>query len=742
MIVVTLTACGGGTSAPMPDAKMPGPDAALLPGPTLTARPGQSATHLSWTAVGGATSYQLYRASAKGTQGSAITTVTSTSYDDTSITNFQPEYYEVTGVVGGSETAPSNQAEAFGYDLSHWTTRREAYRLLAFAYAPASETASGAPIYVSAGEGGTVVTSSDGTAWTSAPKLPIERIDSVAFGAGLFVAGGYSQGGVTHNLFTSTDAVHWTVLDSGLSSDLNDAAYAYSGMPGALTNVYVVVSASGKILSSHDGTTWTPHTCGTNELYSVSALQYTDATGAAAFEMMAAGFQTACVSTDGVNWSPVTLSGPAAMSTFVSLAADPAASAFWLLDYQGLLFKRPYNTTTHAFGAATSTTLTIPAGQFASVAAYVDGAMTHHVVVTTTLSGLLATTAMTPTGFAPLTMPTTFLAPDPTYQALGVAGTSLFVTTWGEQILRSDDGTATFTIARDDPGGNNVSVASRDGLSVVAQDQNGSIWTSSDSASFAFGATGAATYAYPIALTPTGFSVVYPDYTIKGLDIYESSDAQTWTLTPAPFTQCTGCTIYAGRVIAKPEGGYLISVDLDMGTTSAEYAVTGSAAAGFTTTPQNPPSGFMQTWEENHLFYGLTNIYSTMTFCSILESGDGITWNTVAQFPPTFYADWYLDDGATKYVVDAFGKMSSSTDGVTWSAPVTLDPGGRTINKLIRLGDHLIAVGNNGVVMASLDGVHWDPVAPEVGQDSFYDVAITDRGLVLVGANDVVVTMP
>jgi hypothetical protein len=166
--------------------------------------------------------------------------------------------------------------------------------------------------------------------------------------------------------------------------------------------------------------------------------------------------------------------------------------------------------------------------------------------------------------------------------------------------------------------------------------------------------------------------------------------------------------------------------------------VTGSPAAGFTTTAQIPNVWFRQTWAVGNTLYGITAFVSS----AIMQSTDGVTWTTVGQLPPSLSPMYYFDDGATKYVVGENGKLSSSTDNVTWSSVVVIDPEQRTIWKLVRLGDHLIAVGDRGLLLASLDGTTWTPIAPDVGSDPLTDIAITDRGVVLVGALDVLVTAP
>jgi len=734
VVAVILSAACGSHSSNSPDAAPP--DAApLLPGPTLSARPGQNQTHLTWSAVDGATSYNVYRSNAQGTQGAIVGSVAAMQLDDTSVTNFEPEWYEVTGVVGGVETAPSNQANAFGYDLSHWTVRQEAFRLGAFAYGPANSTATGKDIYVAAGYNGTVLTSSDGVAWTHVAPLPISRVDSVTFGAGQFVAVGYSQTGGAKNVFTSGDGVTWTMHDSGDGGELESVAYAVSGALGSTTSLYIAVGDANTILTSPDGATWTKHTCGMGGFYTVSVLPHVNMLSSS-YVSIAAGVNGVCYSTNGTTWTAITLPMALANKAFVASTPDETTSSIWMLDNEGTVYQQPYNFTTSALGTASSTTL--PAtGTYFGIAASVDATSTRHVVAASRAGILYGTTAATATGFTQLAgaMSSTPLVP-PAFEVMGAAGSAMFVLTEGEQILRTTDDGATLAIVRDDPGGTNNSVATHGALTVI-DNGNGVNLSSHDAATFSPGTTTSFYESFHIVPTASGVSLAYVD--TSALQIFESSDAQTWTQTTAPLTLCPGCSPTPdGWVLPLDGGGYHIAMAEYQNSNTTGLDVKGSAASGFTTSLETPNLLMVQTWQRAGMFYGLTSVGTA----SVMESGDGVTWTTIAQFPTGFLPTCYFDDGATKYIADAYGKLSTSSDGVTWSAPRVLDPGNRAVSRLLRMGDHLIAVGDSGLFAASLDGLTWTPLPAVVDPDYFSDLALTDRGLVVVGSEDVVLTAP
>jgi hypothetical protein len=69
---------------------------------------------VSWDAVSGATSYNLYRSTTSGNEGSTPyqTDITGTSYPDTGLTNGTPYYYEVTAVESGTEGPVSSEVSA------------------------------------------------------------------------------------------------------------------------------------------------------------------------------------------------------------------------------------------------------------------------------------------------------------------------------------------------------------------------------------------------------------------------------------------------------------------------------------------------------------------------------------------------------------------------------------------------------------------------------------------------------
>ncbi|MGO8673184.1 MAG: choice-of-anchor tandem repeat GloVer-containing protein, partial [Capsulimonadaceae bacterium] len=105
---------GGGTSAQSNEASAT-PEPPIPPAPTgLTATAGNTQVALSWTASTGATTYNIYRGTATGGEGStAIATgVTGSTYTNTGLTNGTTYFYKVAAVNGGGTSAVSSEASA------------------------------------------------------------------------------------------------------------------------------------------------------------------------------------------------------------------------------------------------------------------------------------------------------------------------------------------------------------------------------------------------------------------------------------------------------------------------------------------------------------------------------------------------------------------------------------------------------------------------------------------------------
>jgi kumamolisin len=80
----------------------------------LTATPGNSSVTLSWAASAGATSYNVYRGTSPGGEGSTaiISDITATTYTDSTVTNGVTYYYEVSATNSVGTSGFSNEVSA------------------------------------------------------------------------------------------------------------------------------------------------------------------------------------------------------------------------------------------------------------------------------------------------------------------------------------------------------------------------------------------------------------------------------------------------------------------------------------------------------------------------------------------------------------------------------------------------------------------------------------------------------
>jgi regulation of enolase protein 1 (concanavalin A-like superfamily) len=82
--------------------------------PTLAAAAATGAVSLSWSPVAGATTYNLYRSTTPGGEGSTpyLTALTGSSYSDTAVTAGTAYYYKLTAVNSAGESGPSGEKSA------------------------------------------------------------------------------------------------------------------------------------------------------------------------------------------------------------------------------------------------------------------------------------------------------------------------------------------------------------------------------------------------------------------------------------------------------------------------------------------------------------------------------------------------------------------------------------------------------------------------------------------------------
>ncbi len=110
-----VAAVNAGGTSPLSNEASATPQAGAPPAPRgLKATPGNKQVTLAWTASSGATSYNVYRGTAAGAEGSTpiATGIAQTSYTNTGLTDGTRYFYKVAAVNAGGTSPLSNEASA------------------------------------------------------------------------------------------------------------------------------------------------------------------------------------------------------------------------------------------------------------------------------------------------------------------------------------------------------------------------------------------------------------------------------------------------------------------------------------------------------------------------------------------------------------------------------------------------------------------------------------------------------
>jgi len=224
--------------------------------------------------------------------------------------------------------------------------------------------------FVTVGESGVILASSDGASWTVGASGTSSYLNGVAFGKGQFVAVGV--GGL---IITSSDGIHWNSRSSGTTNSLN--AITWTGTQ------FVAVGNNGDIRTSLDGTNWNSRTSGTaNPLLGVAS------NGALT---VAVGFSsTILVSKDvGASWTTDTF-GPAVNFSAVTVQPD---NLFWAVGLGGLSFYSSDGVNWSSVSPGSADDLyAVASNQLQVIAAGADGSISSYNVATSGFAGQGKTT--------------------------------------------------------------------------------------------------------------------------------------------------------------------------------------------------------------------------------------------------------------------------------------------------------------------------------------------------------------
>lgn len=190
-------------------------------------------------------------------------------------------------------------------------------------------------VFVTVGAGGAAFTSNDAISWTAVTTGVTTDLNASAYGGGKHVAVG--KGGVAVN---SVDATTWATHSTGTTNDLNSVVLGGNGL--------VAVGANGTILRSADGgDNWAQQDGGTtSNLYSVIY---------AASQYIAVGANgTILRSTDGNSWVTAAVSGTPELR---GIASNATGTQFVVIGPGGTMQSSPDLITWTAITPVTSTNL-------------------------------------------------------------------------------------------------------------------------------------------------------------------------------------------------------------------------------------------------------------------------------------------------------------------------------------------------------------------------------------------------
>ncbi len=457
--------------------------------------------------------------------------------------------------------------------------------------------------WIGFGQGGTIVTSTDGVTWPRSSSGLTTTINSAVEGPGLVVAVGASG-----RIITSPDGLMWTTQTSGVTTNLNAVAFA--------NGTYVAAGASGVILTSRDGVTWTRATSGV-----------TTALNAAAFvkgAFVVGGDNGVLLSSpDGAAWSPVSLDGNLTATLFLSGAGGEGL----LLGRGGESYAATTATSWRRLTTGTSEAkqaVIYAGGRFVTVGTTTDPITRATLVpVQTSTDGIAWTRANANSAFLPLTAvaygqsryvavgpgSAIFTSPDGATWTSGTsnvvagfsciaAGPTAFVaattgqaiyssptgTTWSQRVtglgtaqrgaaygngryvvvgdsgnLRHSSDGITWTAATSGVTTNLLAVSWWEDIGFLATGNSGAILNSTDGITWQQRESGVSENIGAITKTPIGFVAAGG---VQGT-LLVSLDGISWSLSAVPLDRTVrGLAASASTIIAVGDGGATLAFDL------------------------------------------------------------------------------------------------------------------------------------------------------------------------------------
>lgn len=189
----------------------------------LAADAGHNVVTLTWDSVSDADSYSIYRGTATGFTADddslLAENLTDADYSDTSVSKGVDYYYVVKATIGNATGSASSEAEARPWgDLDQQDSK---------VTADLHNVISGNGALWIAGDNGTILTSENGTQWTSRTSGTTKNLFGIAYGTDSYDGNDYYLAVGSNGASTkSTDGVSWTANEPASADDWFGVAVA------------------------------------------------------------------------------------------------------------------------------------------------------------------------------------------------------------------------------------------------------------------------------------------------------------------------------------------------------------------------------------------------------------------------------------------------------------------------------------------------------------------------------------
>jgi uncharacterized delta-60 repeat protein len=525
-------------------------------------------------------------------------------------------------------------------------------------------------VFLAGGEGGTILSSTDGLTWAVQRVPAIRNLYGFAYGQGLHVAIGYYG-----SLFTSSDLVTWTPRESqvGITDNSSFSSIAFGG------GRFVAVGRASTITTSTDGVNWTRGTPPRAPEYLASV---TYGTGKFVAIGEAGRIYT---STNGLTWaeSATLTTTPSHVAygagRFVAVASG---AAFHSVD--GVTWQR----VSVALGSPTSLRFTD--------AGFLVGLNNVHYL--RSFDGLTWTDVTRSVSAASSVMAMT-----------QGAGRYVSVGSAGDTITTSTDGVSWARLA----GYNSLALfdVASSGSTTVAVGGSGRISTSTDLDTWTTRDSIEAGALNAVAFSAGTWVAVGDSGTIRTSSL---ADASIWAARPSTTTSSLrDVVVFKGTFVAVGDSGTVASspdgATWSSGTTGTSVTLQSVATDGATlvavgsggtirtsangTSWTNRLSGTSNTL--NYVAYGSGRFVAVSFSSEVFTSVDGVSWAPLANSPGVSQG---LSYGDGKFYLFGFGGIYyTSPDGLVWTRQSHgADP---SLRAATVAGTDIVAVGAAGSIL-------------------------------------------